>query len=155
MSIAQVNSTNSPASNKVGSATFCCTVDKLCAQSLSHLWLCDSMDCSPPGSSVHGFLQARILQWVAISFSRGSFWTRDGTWGSCVSCLGRRILYYCTIWEAPIVDKLNSPKLRLGTNQPLKFSFSKAQPIHFQKLGQGPLGFTNLDLWSEQHCLIG
>ena len=34
--------------------------------------LCDPMDCSPPGSSVHGILQARILEWVAISFSRGS-----------------------------------------------------------------------------------
>ena len=36
------------------------------------LTLCDSMDCSPPGSSVHGILQARIWEWVAISFSRGS-----------------------------------------------------------------------------------
>ena len=41
--------------------------------------LCDSMDCSPPGSSVHGILQARILEWVAIFFSRGSSWPRDWT----------------------------------------------------------------------------
>ena len=46
--------------------------------------LCDPVDCTPPGSSVHGILQARILQarileWVAISFSRGSSWTRDRT----------------------------------------------------------------------------
>ena len=42
----------------------------LCAQSLqSCLTLCDPLDCSPPGSSVHGILQARILEWVAISFS--------------------------------------------------------------------------------------
>ena len=40
--------------------------------SLSHVWLfCDSMDCSPPGSSVHGIFQARILEWVAIYFFRG------------------------------------------------------------------------------------
>ena len=39
--------------------------------------LCDPMDCSPPGSSVHGISQARILEWVAISFSRGSSWPRD------------------------------------------------------------------------------
>ena len=39
-------------------------------QSLSHVRLCDPMDCSPPGSSVHGILQARILEWVAIYFSR-------------------------------------------------------------------------------------
>ena len=46
-------------------------------QSLSHVWLFyDTMDCSPPGSSVHGIPQARILQWVAISFSRGSSQTQ-------------------------------------------------------------------------------
>ena len=40
---------------------------------------CDPMNCSPPGSSVHGIPQARILEWVAISFSRGSSWLRDRT----------------------------------------------------------------------------
>ena len=39
--------------------------------------LCDPVDCSPPGSSVHGILQARILEWVAVSFSRGSSPPRD------------------------------------------------------------------------------
>ena len=43
-----------------------------------------SMDCSPPGSSVHGILQARILEWVAIPFSRGSSQPRDWTWVSCI-----------------------------------------------------------------------
>ena len=43
------------------------------------LTLCDPMDCNPPGSSVHGILQARILERVAISFSRGSSWPRDRT----------------------------------------------------------------------------
>ena len=47
--------------------------------------LCDAVDCSPPGSSVHGFLQARILEWVAISFSRGSSQPRDQTKGSRVA----------------------------------------------------------------------
>ena len=51
--------------------------------------LCDPVDCSPPGSSIHGILQARILEWVAISFSRGSSRPRDGTH---VSCIGRWIL---------------------------------------------------------------
>ena len=41
--------------------------------------LCDPMDCSLPGSSVHGILQARVLEWVDIFFSRGSSWPRDGT----------------------------------------------------------------------------
>ena len=46
----------------------------------SCLTLCDPMDSSPPGSSVHRILQARILEWVAISFSRGSSQPRDQTW---------------------------------------------------------------------------
>ena len=45
---------------------------------------CSPMDCSLPGSSVHGILQARILEWVAISFSRGSSQPRDWTWVSCI-----------------------------------------------------------------------
>ena len=45
--------------------------------------LCDPMDCDPPGSSVHGILQARILEWLAVPFSRGSPWPRDQTWVSC------------------------------------------------------------------------
>ena len=46
----------------------------LCARLVAQLYLtlCDAMDCSPPGSSVHGILRARILDWVAIPFSRGS-----------------------------------------------------------------------------------
>ena len=56
------------------------------------------MDCSLPGSSIHGISQARILEWVAISFSRVSSWPRDQT---CVSCIGRWILYHWATWEAP------------------------------------------------------
>ena len=68
-----------------------------CAQSLI-LPLCDPRNYNPPGSSFQGLFQARILEWVAISFSRGSSQPRDRT---CVSCIGRQILYPCTIWEAP------------------------------------------------------
>ena len=46
----------------------------------SCLPVCDPMDCSPPGFPVHGILQARILEWVAISYSRGSSQLRDQTW---------------------------------------------------------------------------
>ena len=49
------------------------------------LILCDPMGCSPPGSSVRGILQARILQWVAIPFSRGSSQARDPTQASCIA----------------------------------------------------------------------
>ena len=57
-------------------------------QSCLTLW--DPMDCSSPGSSVYGVLQARILEWVAISFSKGSFWPRDQIY---ISCIGKRIPY--------------------------------------------------------------
>ena len=71
----------------------CCSVAESCPV------LCDPMDCSPPGSSAHGIFQARILQWVAISFSRGSSWIRDQTH---VSCIGRWILYHWATREALI-----------------------------------------------------
>ena len=49
-------------------------------QSFSHIWLFETLDCSPPGSSVHGISHARILKWVAISSARGSSWPRDDCW---------------------------------------------------------------------------
>ena len=55
----------------------------ICSVSKSGLTLCDPTGCSPPGSSVHEIFQARILEWVAISFSRGSSQPRDGTQVSC------------------------------------------------------------------------
>ena len=63
----------------------------VCAQSLSCLTLSNSVVCGSPGSSVHGISQARILEWFAISFSRGSSRPRDGTH---VFYTGRRILYH-------------------------------------------------------------
>ena len=64
----------------------------VCAQSLKLcLSLYDPMDWGLSGSSVHGILQARILEWVAISYSKGSSRPRDQI---CVSCMGRRILYH-------------------------------------------------------------
>ena len=67
---------------------------KLVAQSC--LALCDPLDCSPPGSSVCGILQARILEWVAISYSRGSSWPRERTQVCCVSCTGGQVVcHYC------------------------------------------------------------
>ena len=57
----------------------------------SCLTLCDPMDCGPPGSSVYGIFQARILEWVAISFSKVSSWPRDQTHVSYVSCIAGRV----------------------------------------------------------------
>ena len=60
--------------------------------------LCDPMDCSSPGSCVHGILQARIPEWVVISFSRGSSQPRDRTW---VSCVERQVLSHRATRETP------------------------------------------------------
>ena len=73
----------------------------VCVQLLSHAWLCDPMDCSLPGSSVYGILQARILEWVTISSSRGLSWPRDQIRVSWVFCVGRWIFYYWATQEAP------------------------------------------------------
>ena len=58
------------------------------------LTLCNSMDCSLPGSSVHGIFQARILEWVAMPSSKGSSHPRGRTHISYVSCISRQFLYH-------------------------------------------------------------
>ena len=60
----------------------------------SRVRLCDPMNCSPPDSSVHGILQARILEWVAMPSSRGSSQPGNLTRISYVSCIGRPVLYH-------------------------------------------------------------
>ena len=75
---------------------------------LSHSVVSDSswpQNCSLLVSSVHEISQARTLEWVAISFSRGSPWPRDQTHVSCVSCIGRRILYHWTMWKALLIPQ--------------------------------------------------
>ena len=72
-----------------------CTRARTCAHALSrfiHVRLCDPMGCNLPGSSVHGILQARILEWVTVPSSRGSFQLSDQTRVSYVSCTGRQAL---------------------------------------------------------------
>ena len=59
---------------------------------LSHIQLCNFMNCSLSGSSVHGIFQARILEWVSGSYSRGTSQPRDQTHVSCISCIDRQIL---------------------------------------------------------------
>ena len=66
----------------------------------SCLTLCDPVDSSPPGSSIHGILQAGILEWVTMPSSRGSSWPRDWTHISYGSSIGRQVLYHQHIWEA-------------------------------------------------------
>ena len=67
-----------------------------------HLTLCDPMDCSPLGSSVHGIVQARILEWVAIPFSRGFSQPRGPTQ---VSHIAGQILYRLSHQGSPYCTK--------------------------------------------------
>ena len=71
-------------------------------QLLSYVWFfVTPWICSPPGSSVHEISQARIIEWVAISFSRGSFPLGDQTCISSIFYIGRQVLYHCFTWETP------------------------------------------------------
>ena len=72
----------------------------------SCLTLCDPMDCSPPGSSVHGIVQARILQWVAIPCFRGSSWPSDRSLVSCMT--GRFLIVWATrgSWRTRIFQRI-------------------------------------------------
>ena len=106
---------------------------------VSHSVVSDSwhpMDCSPPGSSVHGISQARILEWVAISFSRGSSWSRDR---SQVSCIAGRFFTVWTTGEA--YNCLPVHKRREGKSQPLHDSFNKI------RLGFCILSYTICHTW--------
>ena len=78
-----------------GSQWFCPMCESVSFQSSPTL--CDPMDCSLPGSSVHGIFQARILEWVAIPFSMGSSRLRLQTW---VSCIIGRFFTICSTREA-------------------------------------------------------
>ena len=76
--------------------------------------LCDPTDCSPPGSPVHGLLQARMLEWVAISFFKGYSWPRDRTHVSCTS--GRFFTVCATretfpkLWVIMLVEAVQARK---------------------------------------------
>ena len=80
-----VNSNQTLFPPQLGFQGVCAKLLQLCST------LCDPMDCSPPGSSVHGILQARMLEWVAMPSSKGSSQPRDRT---NISFIGRRILYH-------------------------------------------------------------
>ena len=73
---------------------------------LSHVWLCKFKDYSPPGSSVHWISQARILDQVAISFFRAHSQPGDQSHVSCVSCIGRQILYHWATLGASLITYL-------------------------------------------------
>ena len=93
------------------------------------------MDCSPPGSSVHGMLQTRIMEWVAMPSSRGSSWPGDWTRISCVSWVGRWVLYQCSApaWKIPWTEKpgrlQSMGSQRVGHDFTFTFTFSLSLPL--------------------------
>ena len=97
-----------------------------CWWSLSQVWtFCNSTDSSLPGSSVHRVFQARILEWVANSFSRASSWPNDWIHDSCV---GRQVLYYWETWAVPFKYK------HLTTGNFPSFSLSPCFPFSVPSL---------------------
>ena len=119
-----------------------CLVTKPCST------LCDPVDCSTPGSSVHGISQARILQWFAISFSRGSSQPRDGT---CVSYIAgtflrcRRILYHWITRKA-LYYLINGNNLIWTFPQMLIFWLQREGTRVFLFPGEKPLSFCLSDM---------
>ena len=96
-----------------------CSVPRFCPI----LW--DSVDCSPPDSSVCGIFQARILEHIVISSSRGSSWPKDWTWISCVSCIGR------WLWESKpnmlqsLIKNVDSGASLPESKSSISYSFSE------------------------------
>ena len=78
-----------------------CSVMQLCRT------LCNFIDCSLSGSSVHGILQARIVEWISMPFSRGSSWPRGQTLFSYIFCIGRWIFFFFFFYHK---HYLGSPK---------------------------------------------
>ena len=67
--------------------------------------LCSPVDCSPPSSSVHGILLARILEWIVMPSSWGFSQPREWTHVSCISCIAGRFFICWATWEAPYTSK--------------------------------------------------
>ena len=126
---------------------------KMHAQLLSHIWLCDGLDCSPPGSSVHRIFLERILEWVASISS----WPRDWTCISWVSCIGRQVLNHWTTWEDH--KQMNTSLLLLQSRSSdtisLNFSFTSECLDPWSSL-LSPLPRLTLQLcsWLSFHLLL-
>ena len=94
----------------------------------SCLTLCDPMDCSQPDSSVFRIHQVRILEWVAIWYTRGSSQPKDRTHVSCVSCIGRQILYHCTTRKSRLMqNSISLKQLSVSSSCLVLFDFPLLQ----------------------------
>ena len=138
----------------------------VCLVSQSRLTLCNPLDSSPPGSSVHGIFQTRILAWVVISFFRGSSWPRDQT---CVSCIAdrffagwaiREALTFLTVWQLGSkweVHEGNKQKLPVSLGLDWKivsfFAASRFKGRGKQSPSNGRNGKNIQPPWINQHFL--
>ena len=138
-----------------------------CLVAQSCLTLFDPLDCSPPGSSVHGNLQARILQWIATPFPRGSSQSRSRTWVSCLAgwsftiwtpreATGGAVIdsSYCnpltisfsfnfplTCWANMQLVRLNPDVFGYKEQKQPDSSFSEENSNYFRSQSRGPAGF--------------
>ena len=91
------------------------------------------MDCSLPGSSVHGIFQARVLEWGAIAYSSGSSQSRNQNCVSCISCIGRWILYLqayvcsCAVFNLSVVSDSFATPLTAALQAPLSMGFPRQE----------------------------
>ena len=93
----------------------------MCAKSLQSCpTLCDPMECSPPGSSVHEILQARIMDWIAMPSSRGSSPPRDQTQVSMSPALAARFFTTSMTWETPQKLAIHLRLIHKSSNTPIK-----------------------------------
>ena len=114
---------------------------------------CSHTACSPAGSSVHGLFQARILEQVAISYSRGSSRPTDRTRVSCSSCIGRWIVYHCATWEKSLCKELPSKTRPQG----LRCKSPWAGLLSLYQRGRRPWrlrGTQKQSLWPLGHCQL-
>ena len=110
-----------------------------CSVTQSCLTLCNPMDCSLTGSSVHGISQARRPGWVDISFSRGSSWPKGQTCISCVSCISRWTFYHCATWEAPFSVTIKQNAAAAAAKS-LQSCLTLCDPIDSSPLGSSVSG---------------
>ena len=132
----------------------------VCVQSLQLcLILCDPVDCSPPGSSVHGILQARILEWVAMPFSMRSSQSRNRTRVSWISCIADRF-FYCWATKVQLsiircmyyINILNKAKFWIA-HQIIPGCFSYLIWSNCPTLVQGDSSSQLLIYWNTQQCM--
>ena len=135
----------------------------MCLHAQSCPALCNPLDCCLTDSSSHGILQARILELVAISFSKGSSRPRDQTY---ISCIQRQILHHCTTWEGqewvwgetqedvnPGLYRAPSPRwcliTRISQEKELRVTYLDSNPSHTTRWLEHSathLNFITLDL---------